>query len=383
MTDLAHDHRLHSDTLLRLADLSLTEQGARRLHATLNDRRHELDWAWLVHQGARHQVLPLIGFNVKRFRLHQPVDGDADLVPYRWLLTSALEGNRQRNEALRAEFARILTAARDLGVAHAVRKGPLLCEHLYPDPATRRMSDLDLLVSKEGAEALGEALGELGYVQGRLSGDGTSVEAFSRSTRKFWSMYVSNALPFVKPASHPYVEVFALDLCLDLTPAAGDGAAERTAEFLSRTVPVVTCGVPSRRLAPEDELLDLCVHLHKEADARHYIALGQDLALSKFIDVACTVARSTPDVQERFAARVAELGVRESVFFALYYARELYPALVPVELVDSVRPSDSRVLDEYGYLDGRPSAWRSTFRERLFSSGRSSEANDARSLPLT
>ncbi len=369
------------EILLLLSNPWMSPEQADRLRDRLRVLRDKLDWGWIIGQAARHKVLPSLGYNTNRFRLFKHPEEKLDTIPYRWVLTAAYEANRHRNAVLRDEFAIILGAAESLGVPYAVRKGPLLSERLFPDPGLRRMHDIDLLMTRAGAAALGEQLTQFGYIQGKLSASGTEVQAFSRSTRHFWSMHVNNSLPYAKPSTDPHVESFEVDFCHDLTPAAGPGGEARTEAFLARSVPVNVCGVPARSLCFEDELVDLCVHLHKEADARHYIALGADLLLSKFIDVACAVNRCEPDMIPRLADRVAELSCQDSVFYALHYTEKIFPGTVPGEMLDAIPPTNRNVLVEYGHLEGKPTPWKSTFRERLFATQRLAEASDARMLP--
>lgn len=382
MTNEGTSHALHVDTLIRLSNPWLTSEGAEFLRKRFREHRDDLDWGWLLDQAARHRILPSVGYNAGRFRLHRHPDEATHTITHQWILTAAYEGNRRRNEVMRAETAAILRTAESLGLPYALRKGFTLSELLYPDPGVRRMHDVDLLMTREHAAALGAELARIGYTQGRLSVDGTEVEKFSRSTRFFWNLHVNNALPYVKPVADPQVESIDVDFCHDLTPAAGPGGEERTKAFLERTVPIEVCGVKTRGLCVEDAVLDLCVHLHKEADSRHYIAMGNDLMLSKFMDIACAVSRTTPEEITRIAHRVTDLGVQEAVFYTLHYTAELFPGSVPAALTNAVEPLDRSVLTEYGRLEGKPAAWVSDFRTRLFSTRRLSEASDAQHLPM-
>ncbi len=366
--------------LLALADPRMDEAQALSVRQLLSERGEQLDWAWINDQAARHQVMPLIGWNIGRYRLHLPLSGTVKSIPHRWLALTSFAGNQQRNLALRDEFRIILDAAQQAGIPHAVRKGLVLAQRFYPDPGARRMTDLDVLVRRGDIPAFGDLLADLGFTQGRLTDTG-AVKPFERSTRAFWALNVNNALPFVKGSELPHVERFEVDLCFDLVPAAGPGAEERTGTFLERAVPVSACGISTRRLANPDELLDLCVHLYKEADARHYIALGRDLALSKFLDVAsCARAQSTAEL-EAVAAAALEFNVGHAVYFALRHTAELFPDAVPGRLLDRLRPDDPGVLDEFGHLEGKPVRWESSFRDRLFRTDRRERAGRGGLLP--
>jgi hypothetical protein len=366
--------------LLTLADPLMDGARGTSVRGLLADLAAELDWAWIWDQAARHNVTPLIGWNIARHRLHQPLAGALDLIPYHWLPRAVYTGNRERNRALSEEFRAILDGAAQRGIAHAVRKGPVMVERYSPDLGARRMNDLDLLVGRADVPAFGELLSSLGYTQGRLTPEG-EVEPFARSTRAFWALNVNNALPFIKKSGLAHATHFEIDLCLDLVPAAGPGAPERTAAFLARSVSTAASGTRSRRLSDGDELLDLCVHLYKEADARHYIAQGKDLGLSKFIDVALCARALGEDGFRPLVALAREYNVQSAVFFALHHTATLFPAAVPQQLLDEIRPEDAGVLDEFGRLEGNPARWDTGFLDRLFRTDRTSRAGAESLLP--
>ncbi|MFD5478821.1 nucleotidyltransferase family protein [Streptomyces hawaiiensis] len=380
-TAVGHPHKREIDLLLALSDPWMTEEGAEETRETLRTCTSSVDWAWLVDQGARHRVLPLIGSNVKRYRLNRTADGTAEIIPNHWLFTTVFEGNRRRNESLRTEFALILERLNATDIPYAVRKGPLLCERLFPDPGMRRTNDFDLLVKESDASAVASLLHGLGYEQGALAADGR-VQPFERSTQAFWRLHVNNALPFMKATTEPGVEVFIVDLCLSVLP----GRAQRTSgsqEFLDRSVPVVTCGVDSRSLSQADELLDLCQHLYKEADTGFYISIGRDIALSKFIDVVSAVKNADDGILETFVERAHHYGVARNVYFAIVHAAEFYPGSIPGWVEERLRPGDGLAyIDEYGHLEGNVRNWQSTFMERAFDTRRIALMEGGSSAPL-
>ncbi|KOG08199.1 hypothetical protein ADK35_42010 [Streptomyces viridochromogenes] len=366
---------------IALSDPWMHQAGAERLRKTLVERRGDIDWEWVVNQGVRHRTLPLIGYNVKKFRLYRSTLGDIELIPNHWVFTSVFEGNRRRNEELRAEFGRILAALNETGVRYAIRKGPLLCERLFPDPGARRTNDFDLLVTSAGAREVSAMLADQGYKQGLLSTDG-QVRPYKRSTRAFWGLHVNNALPFIKATTASGVEAFLVDLCLSILPER-DRRVVGSEEFLARAVPVVSCGVDAFALSPADELLDLCQHLYKEADASFYISAGRDIALSKFIDVASAVALADQDTLTTFVERAKHYDIVRNVYYAISHTAEFYRDVVPAWLVEQLRPEgDLSYLDEHGHLEGNVRSWQSGFVERAFGSDRTSAVEEGGSVPL-
>ncbi|MFI5764153.1 nucleotidyltransferase family protein [Streptomyces sp. NPDC051563] len=358
----------HAQLLLALARPELT---AERL-AEVRDlaARPDLDWGAFVDAAARHKLLPLVGRHVQRHRLDRKTPGS---FPYAWVFTSAYLGNRQRNHALADEFAQIFRAFGDRGIPYAVRKGFPLAEGEYGDPALRRMTDLDLLLDRADAARAREALEHLGYLQGTLAADGDRIEPYSRETQMFWRINLSQQLPYRKPGGRLEVHEFDVDLTHDIFQKKS-GRSAPAAELLARAVPRVVCGVDSWVQEPQDRLLDLCVHLHKEATSLFFIEESIDLQLSKFLDVALVVTPMTQDDWILFLARVAQYDAGEIVYYTLHFVDLLHPDAVPAAVLDRLRPENLDYLDEFGTLDGQRARWSLGFLARLFHTGRREES---------
>jgi Uncharacterised nucleotidyltransferase len=336
-----------------------------------------MDWPYFLDQALRQQVISMIGRNLARY-----LPKDKRLVQHPWIYSAAYEANSRRNKSLFAEFGRILRALSHAGVPHAVRKGPALCSLVYEDPGVRRMSDLDILVDRASLDTIGTALTELGYSQGVLSGNGCCVLPYERKTELFWAVHMNNALPFRKPATDPEVQSFEVDLCFDLFQKKSAGQADvRT--LLDNSRSTVICGEPSFALNPLDQLLDICLHLYKEATSYLSISQGRDIILSRFIDVVESIRVTAPSDLAMLPDYVRKVGAVREVYFALFHASLLYSEGVPAELVADLRPQDRDYLDEYGQLEGRTRRWNQGFLDRLFNPNRALELPGASSIPTT
>jgi hypothetical protein len=318
--------------------------------------------------------------NLIRYGLTRGKAG-ARTIPYPWLYRAVSSGNRARNQALGDEFSVVIRAMNRLGLRYAIRKGPVIGEHLYGDLRTRRMNDLDVLIDRSDAQRAGELLSGLGYVQGRPSADGLSIEPFERRTQAFWRMNVNNELPFIKLGNRDEVEVFSVDLCLSLfQPRSGARAA--VPELLERRIPLTLFGESSFALCLADQVIDVSTHLHKEATSLYFIEEGSDLQLSKFLDVALVSrAARKSGIVEDVIRLIEDYGAAESVYYALYHADLLYPENVPDDLLRALRPANPVFLDEYGKLDGKVGRWNRPFFERLFDSTRNREVTHPSSVP--
>lgn len=341
------------------------------------DSQLPMDWQYFLDQALCQQVICTVGRNLGR---HLPVD--KAILPHLWIYSAAYEANARRNRSLFTEFGRILQALNQREVKYAVRKGPSLCALVYDDPGIRRMSDLDVLIDRESLNAAAEVLTDLGYAQGVPTAGGERIIPYERRTQMFWAVHLNNALPFLKTTSDPEVRWFEVDLCFDLFQKRSAGSVAVGA-VLDRALPVVICGEPSFALSPLDQLLDLCLHLYKEATSFLSIAQGRDLNLARFLDVRETI-RVTPQADlEHLPQYARELGADRELYFAFYHAGLLYPDAIPDELVKQLEPQDRGYLDEYGKLEGRIGRWRQGFLDRLFNPDRWMELPSASSIPTT
>ncbi|MCZ2526898.1 nucleotidyltransferase domain-containing protein [Streptomyces sp. HB2AG] len=367
----------HSRLLLRMARLRLGPDDVAAIRELAGSP--DLDWGAFLEAAAWHKLLPLVGRHVDRHRLDRKA-GEQPGFPYPWVFIGAYLANRARNQALSDEFGRVFAELSSAGLRFAVRKGFSLGEGEYRDPALRRIADLDVLLSREDARAAHEVLLRLGYIQGRVAEDGERIEPYSRETQAFWKMNLSNQLPYRKPGGRPDITDFNVDICHDIFQKKS-GISAGAAELLDRAVPAVLCGAPAWEPAPDDRLLDLCSHLHKEATSLHFIEDRQDLQLSKFLDLALVAEGCGEDAWQRFLKRVVSVGAEEIVYYALHFTAVLYPEAVPAHVLEALRPEDTDYLELYGSLDGQSARWEQPFLERLFNARRHT-AGTVSNVPL-
>jgi hypothetical protein len=105
---------------------------------------------------------PLLGYWIEQRRL----TADRDAAE---LLALHLEHGRRRNRRLMRELDRILGAFDERGVTVVLLKGADTAQRYFPDPGTRPMTDLDLLISPESVTAARSALQALGFVERNLT----------------------------------------------------------------------------------------------------------------------------------------------------------------------------------------------------------------------
>jgi hypothetical protein len=374
--------RPEASLLMALARPRLTSAAQENIHDFLAVSGADLDWGLFLDQACRHGVLPLAGRNLMRYRLVHSAEGRT-LAPYRWIYSYAYEGNRRRNIALADEYAKVVRALNMVGLAYAIRKGPVLTEGVYRDPGSRRLSDLDVLLHPQSFPKFAAIADELGYEQGHLSRNAEHVVPFDRETQLVWQVALANSpLPFLKPAHRDDVEVFVLDPCFSLFQSRS-GIPANVGDFLARSVDTTTFGEPARMLDPVDQVIDCCVQLHVEATTLMYIEMGKDLMVLKFLDLVELLRGLSGEDCTALSARVQHYGLGEIAFYALYHAALLYPDDVPSDLVAEFDSGDPEFLETYGVLDDHRQRWDRSFAERLFDARRGQSLTPHSTVPVS
>jgi hypothetical protein len=113
-------------------------------------------WKGLPAQAEVHGLAPLLYTHLKRAGIQPPAET-------RRQLQALYLRHRRANQIRTDELRRILTALQATGIRAIVLKGAALSHIIYPEPALRPMSDLDLLVSPSDAQGAQATLGRLGF----------------------------------------------------------------------------------------------------------------------------------------------------------------------------------------------------------------------------
>ncbi len=242
------------------------------------------DWMSLLEGALRHGL-------VSRLLAALPADRRGLPPAFEPRLRREVAGLRVRAALLSAALDEVLRALARRGIRTVPLKGPVLAERLYPDPALRPSSDLDLLVADADFDRAAAALEELGYALDR----GWSA-AYQRRHHHHVSLH--------RPPG-PTVE-------LHYRAVSGFGTFLPGEELIARAHPFATAtGAPALVLSPEDELLHLCLHA-----AGH---LFQRLGWLE--DVALLLERHADLDRARVTERARAMGGSSALALALWHLR--------------------------------------------------------------
>jgi putative nucleotidyltransferase-like protein len=235
------------------------------------------------------RLLPLLGANLRRHGSDDPIMAASERVR---------QQAASRSRALFDAGRGLLRALTDSGINTLVLKGGALATRLYREAGLRPMSDLDVLVPTDRAEAAVETVRRAGW----SPGSGIN-QAFIRMQHAA-DVFAEGGSVKCDLHWHVYWECCQPDADDDLWAAS---------------VPFDFEGVPTRTLGPADQLLHVCVHGSRRAQRPWFQWVADSLLLLREngIDWPRFVGEAG---RRRFALRAGSM---------LAYLRETFGAPVP------------------------------------------------------
>jgi len=198
-------------------------------------------------------------------------------------------------------------------------KGIALAEQVYPSPATRTMSDIDVWLRAEDLPMAVSALMEAGLTSPDRHTNPTALsgpdpDAYLEAT-------VAGGVVFIEAHTRP--------------ASFRDLGDQEVAALWSSTVPAGPTALPV--LSLDAQLLHVCLHTTR--------AHGCVAGLKSLVDVAMIVRGWPSDaLWEAFTARVMRVGAAGAVYVSLELAREELGVGVPGRVLDRLRVPGSRAI---------------------------------------
>jgi hypothetical protein len=269
----------------------------------------DLDWDALLTLAETEDLLPAVAYAANGGRWAFVPDAA------RRSLAAGLAASRARHLVMTRELARALRHCAADAIDVIVLKGPVLAETVYPDPALRPFSDLDLLVRPGDRRRADAALRALGY------------EPLADEHSWDFDIAFDGATVYESAAG------VRIDLhWMLLTEARYAWNQAGAAAVWERAVPITLAGERALGLAPEDLVLHLATHF-----AVHHSLTG---VLRRW-DLALVLAQVPLD-WPLLRARADDWRVRQALFFALSAVSAAFPSAVPRPALIGLRPRGPR-----------------------------------------
>ncbi len=270
-----------------------------------------LDWDLLLASAEAEGLAPALGF---AFRAKAP---EAMPEAVRERLSRHFVQGTARQLIFNRELGRLLGSFQAEGIPVIPLKGPVLGETLYPHPALRPSSDLDLLIRSEMRLSVDRFLQSLGYLRVADAHSWDFDIAYDRAT-----LYEGAA-------------GVRVDLHWGLVSDPRYSWNEREGLTVwDRAIRIRVAGEETLGLCPEDLLLHLAVHL-----AVHHGLAG----LLWYWDLFLVIERWGDTLNwEAVVERAAHWRVRAALYFALLGLEICFGASAPARIMARVRPRGPR-----------------------------------------
>lgn len=239
-------------------------------------------------------------------------------------LAVTYQATQRRNLAIAGQLSQLLAALDAAGIGAMPLKGGYLAFHVYPDPALRGMSDLDLLFRPADLPAAEAVLQSLGYLGKHKSADeGPGIVKHTSTYKRNSAEVAATPNPYLSTAGdrhvdpHGSLEESWFGLRVDVTPGVWQ-----------RSQPAELAGQPARVMAREDLLLHLSVHLV-------FHLLMAKPSLVQLYDIGL-VSRELPPDWPTLTARAGSVKATPFLYAALHLASTVFGAPVPAAVLDQL-----------------------------------------------
>ena len=240
--------------------------------------------------------------------------------PQHWL--EAAEAMAQTQGARLAALDQLAAVLEQAGIPLVALKNAGIARGIYPHLSECPMGDVDLLVSREDFPQAHQLLMEQGCTLGFRVADTIEEEGLEAGLESGGTEYA-----YELDGDTLWVE-------LQWRPIAGRWipleAEPRAAEVIARSLPIE--GSPVRLLAPNDNLLQVCLHT-----AKHTYVRAPGLRLHTDVD---RIVRRQPIDWEAFVAEVKARRLQTACYFSLAIPQALLRTPIPDEVLDSLAPPE-------------------------------------------
>lgn len=239
---------------------------------------------------------------------------------YRSVLEAVYLYGGERNQSFTSCKKEIARQMDSENIKYAALKGAYLTE-LYPEGA-RTSNDLDILIMRQDIPRVTELLKSSGYVQGFIRNE--KIVPATRNEIVNAMLHRGETIPFVKEINQPAMKFSEIDVNLSLN---GKADSQQTVEKKMLEHRVRMQGNSEEELYILDSvdfLIQLCVHLHKEATNELWIERGMDWTLYKFTDIYLYCKRNlNKSYIDKLLQRIEQYGLEKECYFSLYHMYDL------------------------------------------------------------
>lgn len=275
--------------------------------------RVQADWGEVLEATGRHGLVPL----ATRLLKQQATDGypPQDFVAE---MRRRYQVSTVRTMLMYRRLAGLLLALTQNGLEFIVLKGPALGSTVYPDTSLRIFNDLDLHVRERDWGAANRILKDLGFIpeQDRPEHPPKLIPQAVLCEQKYYNIH-----------DGLLVEVHYDDILYA-------GLAARNIEgFWQRAVMISIEGISVKTLSLEDQIINLCAHVHCHGYTR----------LNWLSDLAFILRQHSAYINwQQLVSITGEEDAQVLVHYSLHFLEKLLDIPVPPEVLSALKPDPFR-----------------------------------------
>ena len=290
-----------------------------------------------------HRVGGIAYYVLKKFNLLGQVNRE-----FRNGLKSCYEMNLVKTTAFKDILYSLSTVFSEAQFPYAFLKGAYLSNEIYPD-GLRTSNDFDVLVNQCDLTACTNLLLDNGFVQGFYRHEKGIVPATRRDILNS-RMNRGETVPFLKQAKSVGMDVIEVDVNFSLDFKAKH-ERDLVSEILMNTQIFKIGDQQLSTLSKTDFLIQLCVHLYKEATIYNWVEMGRDLSLYKFCDIYAFVAKfGDSKYFSHLEEKIHHYGLERECYYALHNIKDIYPHIIYTSgyrrLLKSIKPQQEEFMSQ-------------------------------------
>lgn len=192
--------------------------------------------------------------------------------------------NQGRMLALREAARQVGQLLQERGIDFAFTKGIVLESSVYRGEGTRRMNDVDLMISPASREATRQALLDAGYSTGTYDRKAGRLRPLPRETQLTYLLYPDHLPHFSRVVPDSFHPLLTFDVANSLTWQASEWQIPVEAALAAKERFEIG-GTPLPRLSWSYSFLFLVLHFFREAWFVEHMERGDDVTLAKAADI--------------------------------------------------------------------------------------------------
>ena len=325
-----------------------------------------IDWSDVIFQMITHRTINMFYYNLKKFSLFGTLEKELQR-----LLETQCQVFSERNSYYLIELATILRELEKNKLVVPILKGNLLASIVYPAIETRIFNDLDLIVKLDDIAAVTKALENIGFLQGHYDEENNVIIEASRKEKILQQVASHELQEFQKISNNRFAKLVQVDVNHDILWKGTCPYKVNTKDLIERALPIEINNTKGYMLDYIDNIIQLSCHLYKEATLMIWITDLRDLKIYKFADIYMYIKRFYDQIEWKLLVeRVKGYNLEKVIYYNFHYLEMMFGEIIPIDVMDALRPEDLSYLDEYGIENKEPSKWEFDFFTRLFDTNR-------------